>query len=247
MNEQTPNQTPNNKPIVDWEVAVEQLFDYAKKRDKQEFISALKPPIVRKTILNKTIPYVDDLMNLELGEAIDTYSILAGSARSTEVEKRTRMKLMLIVFFHLLEADAWHSILEELLGIITGKNYKSKLRNKDLRTKRRRIVCLLDNCIQKGIVLSIQQLYNDICNENMIDLRNAFSHSQYILAPQGDCLIITKDLLKNFPISKSGKKKKKIRKTGYSFNEVKKMYENMIVFLKALALTRKEALGDPPV
>lgn len=246
MNEQKQSQTQNNKLTINWEAAVEQLFGYAKKRDAQEFISALKPPIVRKKVLNETIPYVDDLMNLELSEAIDTYSILAGSARSTKFEKRTRMKLMLIVFFHLLEADAWHSILEELLGTITGKNYKSKLRNRDLRTKRRRIAYLLDICTQKGILLSIQQLYNDICSENMIDLRNAFSHSQYILTPQGDWLIITKDPLKNSPVSKSGKKKRKIRKTGYSFNEAKKMYENMIAFLKALALKRKEALGDPP-
>lgn len=246
MNEQKQSQTPNNSLIRDWEVAVEQLFDYAKESDEQEFISALKPPIVPIKFdlpnLDKTIPYLDDYMDQELSEAIDTYAILARSAQNTEFEKKTRIKLMLIIFLCLLEADTWHSILENLLRIITGMNYKNNLRNKVLESKRIRIVLLFGECKKKGVNLSIQQLYKDICNKNIIDLRNAFFHSQYILSPQGDWLIMTKDLLKNIPTSKSGKKKGKIRKTGYSFNEVKKMYDNIVVFVKALALKRKEAL-----
>lgn len=241
------NDSPKNKALEmdlqkKWQAAIEQLFRCARKSDEHKFFLALKAvPIVRKDILNKKIPYVDDYMDIELDEAIDTYSILAESARSKELDKRIRMKLMLIVFLCLLEADRWHSILGNLLRIMIERDYESNLlRNKDLREKYEKIVHLLNECERKGVVLSIQNSYKNICNENIIRLRNAFFHSQYWLSPQGDWLLMTKDVIKDIP-TQPGRKQQKLC---YSFDEVKKMYENMATFLEALASKRKEALEN---
>ena len=241
------NDSPKNKALEmdlqkKWQAAIEQLFRCARKSDEQKFFLTLKAvPIVRKDILNKKIPYVDDYMDIELDEAIDTYSILAESARSKELDKRIRMKLMLIVFLCLLEADRWHSILGNLLRIMIEKDYESNLlRNEGLRDKYDKIVHSLNECERKGVVLSIQNSYKNICNENIIRLRNAFFHSQYWLSPQGDWLLMTKDVIKDIP-TQPGRKQQKLC---YSFDEVKKMYENMVTFLEALASKRKEALEN---
>lgn len=162
-------------------------------------------------------------------------------ARSKELDKRIRMKLMLIVFLCLLEADRWHSIFANLLRIMIEKDYESNLlRNKALREKYEKIVHLLNECERKGVVLSIQNSYKNICNENIIRLRNAFFHSKYWLSSQGDWLLMTKDVIKDIP-TQPGRKQQKLC---YSFDEVKKMYENMVTFLEALASKRKETLEN---
>lgn len=140
-------------------------------------------------------------------------------------------------------------ILEHLLRIIDGKNYKKDLRNKDLGKKRRRIVDLFNQCKKKGINLSIEKLYNDICSKNIGDLRNAFFHCQYVVRAQGNWLMITKNVFEKIPTSEPDEKKKEQEskdKMCYSFNEVVKMYENIIAFLKALISKRKEVLDGLP-
>ncbi len=242
MNNSARSKTMEMRLQEKWQTAIEQLFSYARKSDEQKFFLALKAmPIVRKKVLKEKISYVDDYMDIELSEAIDTHSILAESARNKEFKKGTRMKLMLIAFLCLLEADRWHSILGNLLGTIVEKDYESNLlRNKDTRTKYYSIVQLLDMCERKGVVLSIQHSYKNICNENIARLRNPFFHSQYWLSPQGDWLVMTKNIIKCIS-TQPGRKQQKLC---YSFDEVKKMYENIVAFLKALASKRKQALED---
>jgi len=51
---------------------------------------------------------------------------------------------------------------------------------------------------------------------------------------------MTKDVIKDIP-TQPGRKQQKLC---YSFDEVKKMYENMVTFLETLASKRKEALEN---
>lgn len=248
------NKTYRENLSKDWLAAIKQLFSCARKKDNNKVISALKPPIFtikfKLPTLNEKISYTDDYMDHELKEALKIYSLFAEVVKSPELEREQKMRLMLITFFHLLEADAWHVILEHLLRIIGGKNNKKGLRNEDLKTKRERIIKLFNECKKKGINLSIQKLYNNICSKNIGDLRNAFFHCQYMVWAQGNWLMITKNVFEKIPVSEPEEKEEKEQESKeqmcYSFNEVVKMHENIIAFLKTLISEREEVLADLP-
>ncbi len=254
MNESQKDKTSKGNLYKDWSAAIEQLFLHARKKDNDRFISALKPPIVRIKFefptLKKRIPYPDDYMDEELKEALKIHSLFAEAVKSPELEREQKMRLMLITFFHLLEADAWHVILQHLLRIINGKNNKKNLRNEDLKIKRKRIVILFNESKKKGINLSMQKLYNNICSKNICDLRNAFFHCQYMVRAQGNWLMITKNVFEKIPSSEPEEKEEKVRENKeqmcYSFSEVVKMYENITAFMKALISKRKEVLKVLP-
>lgn len=251
MNEFQKNKTSKDNLYKDWLAAIEQLFLHARKKDNNKFISALKSPIVTKKFklptLDKKIRYLDDYMDAELGEAIKIYLLFAPLVNSPEYGREQKMRFMLTTLFHLLEVDAWHVILEHLLRIIGGKNNKKDLRNEDLKTKRERIIKLFNECKKKGINLSIQKLYNNICSKNIGDLRNAFFHCQYVVRAQGNWLMITKNVFEKIPISEPEEKERESKeRMCYSFNEVVKMHKNIIAFLKALTSKRKEALEGLP-
>lgn len=110
MNESQKNKTFKDNLYKDWLAAIEQLFFRARKKDNNKFISALKPPKVsiefKLPTLNKKIRYLDDYMDAELGEATKIYSLFAQLVNSPGLKREPKMRLMLITFFHLLEADA---------------------------------------------------------------------------------------------------------------------------------------------
>jgi len=239
-----------------YERVLTELFGHAKSVSKKKFLSSLSPET--ETIIDgELVRHRIDIPDMEIQETIHTHSVLESYIRNEKEDRKTRIKLMLLVSFHILEADRWHSILGNLLKVIAENNYELDLLVDDaLKTKRNKIERLLKKCKSKGLNLSIEQAYDEIINDNILFLRNAFFHSQYHIPPNGSVILITKgavrELLKTLdrirqcktlkPMTDQSKKQR--RKTQYRFDEVQEIYRRVITFITVFALKRNQILRD---
>ena len=92
---------------------------------------------------------------------------------------------------------------------------------------------LLDE--EKTRALSINCAYQTLCNQSIIDLRNAFSHSQYLLVPNKGDVALTKWFAKTSPANKKGQ---------FKFSEIQDIFRRTTTFLTVLAHSKKRVLKE---
>lgn len=221
---------PSDDRYSVYQKGIQDLFDSAESHDIAQFFLSLMPPPRELNIPSGGMLY--QVPDMEIEEAFETHRYLTEAAGDKQLNAKIRTRLSLFVSFHLLEADRWHSILGNVLNAIIGRNYVGNLLEGDsLGEKTNTIRGLLRGCRKKGVMISIGNLYAEICNDDIRRLRNAFFHSHYTLTPNGD-LLITKHLMEN---------QQKVKRY-FQFDEVQEIHNRTVTFLTAFATLRKERL-----
>ncbi len=176
----------------------------------------------------------DESPEMEIAQtfvAVQTYEKIV---RDENTDKRIRAHLALMLSLHLLEADIWHTILGNLLSVVNGVCPSSRLfRGQCLEHKLKAMTELLARCKTK--TLAINSVYRTLCNQDIIDLRNAFFHSQYLLVPNKGDVVLTKWLARKRPAWKKGQ---------FLFSEIQDFFQQTLTFLTVLAQIRKEVLRN---
>lgn len=224
-----------------YEDSILELFEQAKNRNSDLFMRSLVVPRYPKTIMlpdgsKRRFAIPDESPEMEIAQAFVTVQAYEKVVRDDKIPKKVRAPLALMLSFSLLEADIWHTILGNLLKVIAGEQPQNGLfRGKTLHKKYPRMIQLLKKCSRKN-PLSICQVYQSLCNEDIIDLRDAFSHSQYLLSPGGD-VALTKWFAKKQPPSKKGQ---------FSFSEIQDIFQRTLTFLTVLARYRRKLAKHVP-
>lgn len=221
------------------EDGIGELFQVASSTSRDQFEQSLMVPknaiqikLPNGAIVRRWVP--DESPEMEIAQAFKTVMSFEEAVRDENIEKRVRAPLMLLLFFHLLEADLWHTILGNLLNVVIGNRVNPYLfRGQCLRSKVDGIKTRLDEC-RPRTDLSIDGLYRTICNDDNVDLRNAFSHSQYLLSPNGD-VVLTKRFTRKRPPGV-------IVKGQFSFQEIQDIFRRTLTFLTVFARLRREVL-----
>lgn len=236
----------NNNLWDVYEKSILELFEEAKNRNVSLFERSLVVPRYPKVVMfpdgsKRRFSLADESPEMEIAQAFVTVRTFEQAVRDDKIEKQVRTPLTLMLSFHLLEADLWHVILANLLAVIAGHDElkPNRFREKTLRIKVKRMNELLDECRQQNKTLSIHDVYQTLCNNDIIDLRNAFSHSQYLLSPGGD-VALTKwfTLTRRRPASKKGQ---------FSFNEIQDIFQRTLTFLTVLAEYRRKIARHVPI
>lgn len=222
-----------------YEDSILELFEEAKSCDPDLFMRSLTVP--RESVVaqfpdgsERRFSVRDESSEMEIAQAFMTVQKYEQAVRDDKIDKRVRTPLALMLSFSLLEADLWHNILRNLLKVIAGEELRKNLFGAPaLDSKYRQMVRLLKKCSRKK-PLSMCDVYPTICNADIIDLRNAFSHSQYVLSPGGDVV-----LTEWFPVTK----KRPANKEGqFSFGYIQDVFRRTLTFLTVLAQLRRKFL-----
>lgn len=243
MTKTTSGRTLEDDLYATYEESVSELFEQAKSHNRHEFLSSLDAPLVRIIVPQKGIPnYVlhirDEVPEMEIAQVFMTVQHFEGAVRDEKLDKRIRTPLALMLSFHLLGADIWHSILGNLLNVVIGHRCSPCLfRGQTLSYQIEEVRKRLDKC-EAITTLSMSRQYRTICNEDVVKLRNAFSDSQYLLTPQGD-LALTEYFMGKQPKSKNLKRQ-------FSFGEIQDIFRRTLTFLTVLARLRRQILRKTP-
>jgi len=224
-----------------YEDAIGELLEAARDFNRDWFERSLRVPEDRTVV---TLPdgtkrrfYIpDESPEMEIAQtfvAVQTYEKIV---RDENTDKRIRAHLALMLSLHLLETDIWHTILGNLLKAINGVCPTSRLfRDQCLEHKLKTMTGLLARC--KTRTLAINNVYRTLCNQDIIDLRNAFFHSQYLLVPNKGDVVLTKWLARKRPAGKKGE---------FLFSEIQDLFQQTLTFLTVLAQIRREVLRNLP-
>ena len=228
MVDEVSKETSHNDLYTSYQNSIVELFNSAESHNSAQFFLSLMPPPRKLPIPAGGMFY--DIPDMEIEEAFETHRYLDNAVRNERLNTKMRVRLMLILSFHFLEADRWHFILGNVLNAIIGRNYVGNLFEGDpLGEKINRIKGLVKKCQKKGIFLSVRDVYSSICNDDIRELRNAFFHCHYTLALDGD-LLITKRLME----SKGNLKKY------FTVDEIRDIHRRIVTFLTVFALAIKE-------
>ena len=223
-----PKEASHNDLYITYQKSVIELFNSAESHDIAQFVFCLMPPTKKLPTPAGGMFY--EIPDMEIEEAFETHKYLDNAVRDERINPRIRARLMLIVSFNFLEADRWHFILGNVINVIIGRNYVENLFEDDpLGEKISGIRRLLKECQKKKIVLSIRDVYSQICNDDIRELRNAFFHSHYTFPPDGSGIVITKRLIEQRGI-----------KRVFKFNEIRDIHQRVVTFLTVLAKVIKE-------
>lgn len=179
----------------------------------------------------------DESPEMEIAQAFVAVQTYEEIVRDENTDKRVRAHLALMLSLHLLETNIWHTILGNLLKVINGVRPTPRLfRGQCLEHKFESMIELLARCKMRT-ALFIDSIYRTLCNEDIIDLRNAFSHSQYLLVPNKGDVVLTKWFAKKRPAGKKGE---------FVFSEIQDIFQRTLAFLTVLAQVRRQILRSLP-
>jgi len=169
------------------------LFKQTQNQNENQFLISLlgirKEKFKGRSPL--TIPYIQEM---EFGEICRTTNlfirIINGICLSKESEdknnERNVIALKLFVYCHLIEVDFYCNIIANLLRLLAKNSYvENLLLDEKLRKKKNTLQKLCKKCRDNGIDIHIDTIYEKVCNDDCLDLRNSFAHSRYITSPSG--------------------------------------------------------------
>ena len=232
---------PGSNLYVLYEDAIGELLEAARDSNRDWFEQSLRVPEDRTVV---TLPdgtkhrfrIPDESPEMEIAQAFVAVQTYEKIVRDESTDKRVRTHLELMLSLHLLETDIWHTILGNLLKVINGVCPTPRLlRGQCLEYKLKTMTELLARC--KTRTLAINSVYRTLCNQDIIDLRNAFSHSQYLLVPNKGDMVLTKWLGRKHPAGKKGQ---------FLFSEIQDLFQRTLTFLTVLARIRREVLRNLP-
>lgn len=229
-----------------YENSIDNLFAEVCRRDKNHFKKSLSWPRESVDVLNTngstvTMSIANATPMMEMTQAFATVANLEKCINDKEIPKRVSTPLMLMKTFHLLEADIWQTMLGNLFKVIINEEPEEILfRGWTLSDKMCKMNSFIKVCERK-IKLSMFGHYREICNEAIVGLRNAFSHSGYCVTPKGGNegdISITKYWI--------GRRPKNPPKQYFAFSEIEEIFQRTLTFLTAFTFMRKNVLESFP-
>lgn len=208
------------------------LFEQTQRQNENQFLISLLG--IRKEEFKDinllTIPYIQEMEFDEVLKATNLFMrIINGlDLNKDKISRENSVRIKLFTYCHLVEVDFYYNIIGNLLRILANGSYIENLfLDKTLEKKKNILRKLCKECRGSGTDIHLDGIYERICNDNYLNLRNAFLHSRYILDYPD--VVLTKHI--------STKKK-----CHYSFDEINTLFVNIITFVKTFVETCKEVI-----
>jgi len=224
-----------------YEDAIGELLEVADNSNRDWLVQSLKVPENLKVVVfpdgkEHRLRIPDESPEIEIAQAFVVLQAYEKIVKSEKSDICIRAHLALMLSINLLEADIWHTILGNLLRTINGVRPTSRLfRGQCLEHKLKMMTGFLAESTTG--ILSINRVYQTLCNQDVVDLRNAFFHSQYLLVPNKGDVVFTKWFTKQRPAGKKGE---------FKFSEIQDIFRRITTFLTVLARIRREILKSTP-
>ena len=208
------------------------LFKQTQNQNENQFLISLLG--IRKEEFNDrsllTIPYMQEMEFDEVLRATSLFLRIINGLDSNRdnIDRENSLRIKLFTYCHLVEVDFYYNVIGNLLRILANGSYiENLLLDKTLERKRNKLRRLFKECRGNGVKIHLDGIYEKICSDNHLNLRNAFLHSRYILNYPD--LVLTKHI--------STKKK-----CHYSFDEINILFADAITFVKTFIETYRNAI-----
>lgn len=208
------------------------LFKQTQNQNENQFLISLlgirKEEFKDRSLL--TIPYMQEMEFDEILKATNLFIRIIDALNSNKdkTNKENSVRLKLFAYCHLVEVDFYYNIMANLLRTLANSSYtESLLLGEALKKKKNELQKLCKKCRDNKIDIHIDTIYEKVCNDDCLDLRNAFLHSQYIIASPD--VVLTKHIFTK-------------KKCHYSFDEINTLFANVITFVKTFIETYKNAI-----
>ncbi len=221
--------------------AVQSLFSASASLDRNARWNALVPTDLDLSAQplpqgQKQISFVPYLEFREVNAFVDYFGkLVVSSGRIDE----NAIRLMLMVYCHIMESDFWPTLVWNKLRLLAEKQPSWHFTHKTRKGNNEVCVYPKDKFKEiRDLAGSVHHPIGDVISRIWdSNLRNAFSHSCYMLT---DRFIPTKWIS---PISRKGafKASSKPRSESYSFNEVRDFYRSARTLLVAVASEHSKA------
>lgn len=208
------------------------LFKQTQKQNENQFLISLLG--IRKEEFKDrsplTIPYMQEMEFDEILKATNLFIRIIDALNSNKdkTNKENSVRLKLFAYCHLVEVDFYYNIIANLLRTLANSSYiEGLLLGEVLKNKKKTLQKLCKKCRENEIAIHIDTIYKKVCNDDCLDLRNAFVHSQYII--NSPDVVLTKHIFTK-------------KKCHYSFDEINTLFANVITFVKTFIETYKNAI-----
>ena len=167
--------------------------------------------------------------DFEFQEVIELIKDINGLKESKDITLKTKSRMYLLSYTHIIEVDLIYVILFNLINTIRGLPYSSVVEFLNKKGKKEEAIYpqtkidVLQSDLQ-AFKINLENVFKEFFDK---DLRNAFSHSQYYLDLSGD-LINSKNIAHK---SLGGNKKKNVQKL-YRFEEIQEKYDMSLIYIK---------------
>ncbi len=219
--------------------AIEALFSATSTLDRIARWNALVPtdPDLSPPLPpgQKPVTYIPIYEFHELIEFVNYFGNPIGSVEQTD---QNAIRVMLVVYCHIMESELMPTLIWNQLRLLTKERPSWRFTHTTPRGK----TVLCEYPRQKfaeirALALRVEQPIGDIISRIWDgDLRNAFSHSGYLLSP--DRVIPSRWLS---PISREGAPQASSQPRSYSFDEVRERYRSSRTLLFAVASEHSKA------
>lgn len=164
------------------ESSFDKLFRLAEDKNQTQFFTSFFA-IFRKGKY-KHLSYV---LDEELQEVFEFFNLYFPIQSSDQVDAKTKTRTRIMLYCHTIEADLIYLVLYNMIMTIKDKEYSTVItfRNKKDETKEvvyayKKIEIINKECEDTDVKLRL--IFDELFK---VQIRNAFSHSQYYLSPNG--------------------------------------------------------------
>lgn len=211
------------------------LFNKAKIKNETSFLTSCF--VFYKNFNHNILSYTSDF---EFQEVIELVEDVRGLRESKDISLKTKSRMYLLIYTHIIEVDLIYTILFNLKNTIRELPYSLVIDYQDENDKKKEAtyppekIAGLSSELSK-IEINIESVYGAFFDKN---LRNSFSHSQYYLDPSGDLINSH-----NIAHKSGGDNKKKVKRL-YNFDEIQEKYDLSVIYLKIFIKVYKEFITD---
>jgi hypothetical protein len=205
--------------------AFSQIYAKAKATNKVQFLTSCFA-FYKQQHLN-IMSYVTDY---ELQEVLELISRFKQLQEVDEVEAKTKTRIQLFLYCHIIEVDIVYMILFNMLKTIKGERYSPTIsyRGKkgdivEAKYPSQKIELIAKESQQVGVTLG--PIYSEFYFNH---LRNAFSHSQYFLDEDGGIILTV-----NLSPATLAVYKQAVVKSSFKTEEVHSLFNKSLLYVES--------------
>ena len=206
-----------------------ELFSLAQEENEIQFLTSFLG--FHEQFDRIVLSYISDYEFREVLELVETFESIVNS---DQVDARTKVRTMLLIYCHIVEVDLIYMVFFNMLRTIAGEDYsatmtftnrKGKVIEEDYASKK--IELINEKSAKLGIPL--EPIYSEFYSNHV---RNAFSHSRYFLTEDGEF-----NLSDWISPSSSQQAKKKTKPHFFNLSEIESIYEKAVHYLRIFEAT----------
>ena len=173
-----------NKINYDFYCELKNLFELSKRIKESYFISSLllidflPERDANRKIIKGNIKFIPYFIYYLAAESLSTIDCLS----NIKVDNiKHKIKLTLLTFCHYLEMDFYYSLIANLIRLLVDRIYTGPcLQGQTLSVKMDSLEQLFSK-LEMNLKVSMNTVKNELCNDKLESIRNAFSHSKYYI------------------------------------------------------------------